>query len=136
VTSTADVLDHYCAMDAFALTSREDPFPLVVLEAADHGLPTLCFQDGGGANEFVRDDAGARVPYLDIAGFAAQIEALRHDRQRASRWGECARTRVRQQHRLDFQGPKLLLSLQRCLPGESASGIRAEAAALQTARTH
>jgi glycosyltransferase involved in cell wall biosynthesis len=136
VTSTADVLDHYCAMDAFALTSREDPFPLVVLEAADHGVPTLCFTDAGGANEFVANDAGVRIPYLDVAGFAAQIAALRSDRPRGVGLGECARTRVRQYHRLDFQGPKLLLSLQRCLPGEAASGIRAEAAELQTARTH
>lgn len=43
IPSTADVNDYYCAMDVFALTSREDPFPLVMLEAGMHGLPIICF---------------------------------------------------------------------------------------------
>jgi glycosyltransferase involved in cell wall biosynthesis len=33
VPVTSEVADYYCAMDAFALTSREDHFPLVMLEA-------------------------------------------------------------------------------------------------------
>lgn len=61
VPATDDVDSGYAAMDAFALTSREDPFPLVVLEAAMHGVPTLCFEGAGGSPEFVREIGRAHV---------------------------------------------------------------------------
>ena len=51
VPSTAEVMDYYHAMDAFALTSREDPFSLVLLEAGACGLPSVCFADTGGGPE-------------------------------------------------------------------------------------
>ena len=35
----------FAAMDVFALTSREDPFPLVMLEAAAAGIPFVCFAE-------------------------------------------------------------------------------------------
>ncbi len=54
------------SIDLFLLPSREDPYPLVVLEAADYKKPSICFSGGGGAVEFVADDAGTIVPYLDI----------------------------------------------------------------------
>ncbi len=43
--------------DLFLLTSREDPYPLVVIEAAFQKIPTLCFNSGGAA-EFVSDNCG------------------------------------------------------------------------------
>src|SRR5258708_40252674 len=59
----------------YLLSSREDPYPLVVLEAADYKKPTVCFNGGGGAVEFVADDAGTIIPYLDIT---AAGEAIIH----------------------------------------------------------
>lgn len=112
VPTAADVLDHYCAMDAFALTSREDPFPLVVLEAAEHGVPTVCFDGAGGANEFVAGGAGVHVPYLDVDAFARQLVALRDDAAHARALGACAQAKVRQAHHIDAQAPKLLRSVQ------------------------
>lgn len=120
VPTTAEALDYYAAMDVFALTSREDPFPLVVLEAADCGVPVVCFDGGGGAIEFVGDDAGFTAPYLDIACFARRVSDLRANRALASRLGERGRARVEQSHRLERQAPLLLQAMQRCLAGESA----------------
>ena len=42
-------LDFFAAFDVFVLLSREDPFPLVCLEAASLGKPFVCFDNAGGA---------------------------------------------------------------------------------------
>ena len=115
VPSTAQVDDYYCAMDVFALPSREDPFPLVMLEAAVHALPTVCFESSGGGPEFVGDDAGIVVPYLDLEAFGQAIDALRADPPRRRALGAAAQRKVRQHHCIETQGPKLLRSIERCL---------------------
>lgn len=115
VPVTANVNAYYSAMDAFALTSREEPFGLVVLDAAEHGLPVLWFQGTGGAEEFVGDDAGLRIPYLDTHEFAAGLLRLCDDPELCSRLGEVGRTRVGESYRLGVQAPKLLGSIQQCL---------------------
>jgi glycosyltransferase involved in cell wall biosynthesis len=115
VASTSDVDDYYNAMDVFALTSREDPFPLVMLEAAVHGVPTVCFASAGGAMEFLAGGAGIGVPYLDLDAFAVAIDALRTDATRRASLGAAAQQKVRMQHVVETQGPKLIRSIERCL---------------------
>jgi len=126
VPTTPDVLDYYHVMDVFALTSREDPFPLVVLEAADHALPVLCFDNAGGAVEFIGDDSGLRVPYLDTDEFAERIIELYRDRTYAGQLGTRARLKTRESLSVETQGPKLLQSMQQCLaddgPAEGTGG--------------
>jgi len=41
--------------DVFLLTSREDPFPSVALEAWAVGMPVVCFDKTGGIADFMRD---------------------------------------------------------------------------------
>ncbi|MFD1256171.1 glycosyltransferase family 4 protein [Mucilaginibacter terrae] len=62
------------AIDLFVLTSREDPYPLVVLEAADAAVPIICFEGSGGAPEFVDTDAGSVIAYLDTVAAATVIK--------------------------------------------------------------
>lgn len=115
VPTAAEVVDYYCAMDLFALTSREDPFPLVMLEAGALGVPTVCFAGAGGGPEFVARGAGASVPYAEVDCFAAELEALHDDAERRKRMGEVAAETVRAHHVVDVQGPQILASIQRCL---------------------
>jgi glycosyltransferase involved in cell wall biosynthesis len=115
VASTADVDDYYAAMDVFALTSREDPFPLVMLEAGVHAVPTVCFAGAGGGAEFVLPDAGLVVPYLDLEAFANAVQALRAAPAQRQAMGAAAQDRVRRQHGVQTQGPRLLRSIERCL---------------------
>lgn len=82
------------AADCFMLPSREDPFPLVMLEAATLALPVIGFHGSGGVAEFVQDDAGLLVPYLDIEAFAAALATLARDPPRARQLGENARQRA------------------------------------------
>lgn len=64
------------AMDYFLLCSREDPFPLVMLEAALCKKPIFTFKNTGGGDEFVEEDAGMRVNYLDVKSMAETIDSV------------------------------------------------------------
>lgn len=53
--------DYLNLADLFFLTSREDPFPLVMIEAAYLGKPILSFNSGG-SNEFISSKTGFILP--------------------------------------------------------------------------
>ncbi|MCW5554724.1 MAG: glycosyltransferase family 4 protein [Verrucomicrobiae bacterium] len=115
VQSTAEVGRYYSAMNVFALTSREDPFPLVMLEAGAHELPLVCFANSGGGPEFARNGTGRVVPYLDLAAFASELATLFGEPSLCQRLGAEAARRVREHHTAESQCPKLLASMKRCL---------------------
>ena len=58
------------SLTLFLLPSREDSWPLVMLEAAAAGIPIVCFQRSGGAEMFVANGGGTAVPYLDVEAMA------------------------------------------------------------------
>jgi glycosyltransferase involved in cell wall biosynthesis len=115
VPSTADVLPYYWAMDVFAVTSREDPFPLVMLEAGLQGLPVVCFADSGGGTEFVGEDAGLVAPYLDLPAFAAHLMKLQDAPELRQRLGTAAAAKVRTSFSVEVQAPKLMKTIEECL---------------------
>lgn len=106
VGEQTDLRPFYRQSALFVSTSREDPFPLVCLEAAAHGLPVLCFSNAGGMVDFVGDDAGRAVPDLD-AMVAATCELL-GDALLRRRAGNIARQRIEQSHRVSVCGKRLL----------------------------
>ena len=55
---TDNYYNYLSCVDGFLLTSREDPFPLVMIEAAALGKPIVSFNSGG-VKEFVRPGMGA-----------------------------------------------------------------------------
>lgn len=80
----------FAEANIFALTSREDPFPLVCLAAASAGKPIFCFESSGGIPEFVEDDAGAVIPYGDIEAYADRILEFYANRPRLEAAGNAA----------------------------------------------
>jgi O-antigen biosynthesis protein len=73
----------YAAADVFLLSSREDPFPNVVLEAMAHGLPVTAFEGSGGITELVRETGSTLTALEDVDGMAnALIDLLTDDRGR------------------------------------------------------
>ena len=64
---------YYAAASVYALTSREDPFPNVVLESAEVGVPVVAFQDVSGAADFIVEHGGRLAVYLDTNNFARQV---------------------------------------------------------------
>ena len=61
----------------FLLTSREDPFPSVVLEAMSAGVPTVAFEGAGGVPDLLQEhEAGCSVQLGDAAEMVRQMLAL------------------------------------------------------------
>ena len=89
-----DAIDTMACFDVHLLLSREDPYPLVMVEAASFGIPTVCFSDGGGAPEFVESDAGYCTPYGDLLKMAEKIKMLVDDVPMRNKLGNCARQKV------------------------------------------
>jgi glycosyltransferase involved in cell wall biosynthesis len=89
-----DMSDFYTMADVFLLTSREDPYPLVCLEAASYGKPVVCFEDSGGMPEFVGTENGCIIPYLDVQGAAEKLLQLAKDSEWRNRLGENAKRAV------------------------------------------
>jgi len=69
---------HLALADVLVLTSREDPRPLVPLEAALVGTPTAAF-DVGGLAEMARRGAAVTADYPDCAGLADVVRTLLGD---------------------------------------------------------
>jgi glycosyltransferase involved in cell wall biosynthesis len=76
--------------DLLFLSSREDPYPLVVLEAGFMGVPSICFKESGGIPEFVGEDAGWTIPGFDEDKAAETILSLYDRRQQIKEKGEHA----------------------------------------------
>jgi glycosyltransferase involved in cell wall biosynthesis len=111
----ANPLDYFAASDIFALVSREDPFPLVCLEAAMLGKPILCFDNAGGMPEFVENDAGFIVPYLDIDAMADKAIEFITDEKLRQDAGESAAHKVRKRDVVSVAAPKILRIINRFL---------------------
>jgi len=67
---------YYAGSDVFALTSREDPFPSVVLEALDTNLPVVAFDKTGGFTELLSRGGGKLVSTFDTEAFAGAVMSL------------------------------------------------------------
>ena len=85
-----DMAAVFSAADAFVLTSREDPFPTVVMEALGAGLPVFAFDRAGGIPDMLREAGeGHVVGYGDVVAMAgavrASLEAGISPQQRAGR---------------------------------------------------
>lgn len=100
--------DYYEALDLFVLTSREDPFPVAMLEAASSGLPIVCFDNAGGAPEFVQQDAGIVVPYIDVKSMAEACENLINNDELRTTMGERAKGKVETMYAPQQQMAKLV----------------------------
>lgn len=61
----SNIRDYYASADVYFLTSREDPFPSVVLESMGLGVPVVGFQGAGGCEDIIREN-GKIVPAFDL----------------------------------------------------------------------
>jgi glycosyltransferase involved in cell wall biosynthesis/SAM-dependent methyltransferase len=66
----------FAGADAYLLTSREDPFPSVVLEALDSELPVIGFEGAGGFVELLRRGCGVLVPFADTLAMADALSRV------------------------------------------------------------
>ena len=74
-----DIDLYYAGADLYLLTSREDPFPCVVLEAMNVGLPVIAFKNAGGFIDIVKD-RGVLVEYENIEEISDAIHKIFNDK--------------------------------------------------------
>jgi glycosyltransferase involved in cell wall biosynthesis len=79
------------SLSLLLLPSREDSWPLVMLEAAAAGVPLICFQHSGGAEQFLASGGGIAVPYLDVEAMAQAAVRYMSDSQLMARDSGIAR---------------------------------------------
>jgi glycosyltransferase involved in cell wall biosynthesis len=107
IGSRENAIDYIAAFDVLTMTSREDPFPLVCLEAALMEVPIVCFDKAGGTIELVEDDAGFVVPYLDLPCMADKVVTLLNSRELRLRYGQRAANKVRCFYDVEVVAPKI-----------------------------
>lgn len=73
---SSDTRPYFESMDVFFLSSREDPFPLVMLEAAHAGKPIVGVRTSGGVNDFLHGLDALLVDNWEVDVFVDKIEAL------------------------------------------------------------
>jgi glycosyltransferase involved in cell wall biosynthesis len=83
--------DFYAAADVYLLTSREDPFPSVVMEALDAELPVVSFSGVGGTDGLIARGCGMLVPAFDTDAMADAAAELFAEPARAERFGRTGR---------------------------------------------
>ena len=116
IPPTPEALNIMNQFDIFLLSSREDPYPLVVLEAALLQKPIVCFEKAGGAPELVEHDAGDVVGYLDIdAAAEAVMTLIKHPDLRLQK-GKVAQEKVLERHNTEHSIKKILTIINELMP--------------------
>jgi len=103
----------FAGLDIFCLSSREDPFPLVAVEAAAQGVPIACFQNAGGTPELVGRDAGVAVPWGDTSAMGRALASLGRDESFRAQLGRNASARARDWCDVERQAPRVKEILER-----------------------
>lgn len=99
--AVADTAPQYAEMDVFALSSRTEQMPLVVLEAMAAGLPVAAPSVGDVAAMVHAENAPFVVPPGDRGALAAAIDRLVEDPDLRHRLGEANRARCRTEYELE-----------------------------------
>ena len=80
ISDLDQLMSFYAACDVFMLTSREDPFPSVVLEAFNAKKPVVAFEDAGGFCDIVLNDkTGYLVDFESVEGLVNKIKLICDD---------------------------------------------------------
>ncbi|MFB9838564.1 glycosyltransferase [Actinoallomurus acaciae] len=94
--ATSDLEGALTGASIFALSSREEGFPMSIIEAMAYGLPTVAFDCAPGVRELLTDGRdGLVVTPGNVPEFAAALERLMGDRRLREALGDAARASVR-----------------------------------------
>lgn len=91
---------YYLAADIYALTSREDPFPSVVMEALEALTPVVAFKDTGGFEELLVRECGVLVQKEDVTAFSEALNVLLKAPERAQVMAQTGRNIVEREFSL------------------------------------
>ncbi|WP_029272117.1 glycosyltransferase family 4 protein [Flavobacterium sp. KJJ] len=100
--ASSNLNNFYNSIDLFLLPSREDPYPLVILEAANFSVPSICFDSVCGSKDFIINSKGGLVvPFLDINETVEAIINFYNDINFTKKLGENAKDYLKHTHLSD-----------------------------------
>ncbi len=112
-------LPYFKISSLFLLTSREDPFPLVCLEAASMNVPVICFNKGTGIIEFVKEKAAVSAKYLDVTDTAEKVIKLLNDKNAAIKLTERAYKKTINNNTAEKLVPKIEKEISELVSGSN-----------------
>lgn len=90
---SSDMPAHYEAASLYAMSSRFEGLPLVLIEAKSFGLPIVSFDCACGPSDIVRDGVdGTLVAPGDVPALAAALRGLMADSAKRVAYGKAARS--------------------------------------------
>ncbi|AVV56246.1 methyltransferase domain-containing protein [Paenibacillus glucanolyticus] len=89
--ATNEIDIYYAGADIYLMTSREDPFPSVVMDSMNVGVPVIGFRDAGGFSDIVTEETGLLVDYLETKQMAEAVTTLIGDESSRISKGRAAR---------------------------------------------
>ncbi len=118
------VYPFFSACSVFYLSSRQDSFPLVCLEAASFRKPIVYFPDAGGIGSFLGNDAGLPALYQDFVDAADKIELLLNDEKIGNGLGDVAFLRWKTNYTADEICQKIFARIQDCKRSLSGGTVK------------
>jgi glycosyltransferase involved in cell wall biosynthesis len=91
-----DIPDLMAASDISVLSSHEEGFSNAILESMAAGLPVVATRVGGNPEAIIDGETGWLVPPKKPKELALKIMDLLNDPEKAKKWGEAGRRRVKQ----------------------------------------
>lgn len=80
--ATKDIAKEYLESSIYAMSSRYEGFPMVLLEAISYGLPIVSFSCPCGPQELIKGTFGSLVPVGDINSFAKELMYWMEDKEK------------------------------------------------------
>ncbi|MEP0201374.1 MAG: glycoside hydrolase family 99-like domain-containing protein [Halioglobus sp.] len=80
---------YFAGADIYALTSREDPFPSVILQALEVATPVVAFDGAGGFTDILKQGCGLLAKPLDTSDFSELLNSLLENKQKLADIGSC-----------------------------------------------
>lgn len=105
VGEVTDLSEYLMKADVFFLSSREDSYPIVMMEAAWFGKPVMYFDQTGGSGELVNDATMAIAPF-DAYEAANRLKFLAENPEIRKLKGSELHKKI-QKHTVEFIGQKI-----------------------------
>jgi glycosyltransferase involved in cell wall biosynthesis len=102
---------YFNEFEIFMMLSREDPFPLVNLEAAIWEVPVICFENTGGTEELIADHCGIKVPYGNLSRFSEAIINVLGDKELKREMGRNIKQKVLREYDINIVGKKIVKAI-------------------------